>query len=995
MNGHNHNRHHANKSAIRIPQGNNVTNRSSNNNYVSYNTNKTSSIEQQQNQQPRTNSVQIINNSIQQQQVPQFSYNPLYMDPTHYSSDGHREDKHHNNLDELNGNHRDHGHHLTGDNLLDRDRDRDEEEDILNIIYHYQSESTENSCNKQQEQHHHQLQANFENRDGSDMTSSQYCDRNQLQQQQTVNINDSTNNNVIQTSSFVSRKQDIVGQFGAIQRPQSRPQSALGSSQYRSQQQQQSFQIQAYNDVNMAQQFPQIVSLCSAPSNNNKQRRKIEQDQIGSKKRLNNNHSTHNFNTQFQQQQFTLTSSNPANGSQIDLSEECNGLFVEYQTNRNSLGGLEELNSLNVSNCDGETLEEHINILSNEDCFATNDDLHDFGIGSTNDHFLNMLFLNNNNQTINSSGNVLQSSQQLNNQNTIDNLNQINITPSNSSSQLDSQHITGNISNQVVCEQQQQSSKQLEGRVQSPSRPAPMNQIAPAISSKIKTTKGKKNNNTSNKQVDCNNDPLGSKSSKSVDRKQSGSGKRKNSQKTETNYEINASQNKIATTNTNKRLMPKKHGGQQHQTMCNKQVGKKTTSSTASLNTSTSASPWMASPSSTSNTSIGSAMSPSSNSQFEYEAPYRLQLENLRRKLKMDIVPISTTTTIVGDQATNSQGNNKQNSISRVMNHQANLTSLNIFQTAQSNLEQQQSSNFSDQIDPRTTGTNGNTIYVSQQQQKRPNNLSCATTYVIARSIDSHNFETNGTVYLRTPNGLVPINSDRRSNLPIVNLAPETDIDYSNSSTTSSSNSNQPTTGTSTIITTNLTNQSGPTSVILRAGPLNDNINSSTNNNNNNTNRDSNNGEPSVTGNQVEAARLVLSSNHDSRIGSIVASMKGGKNGIIDDQSLLGGQIIRNTDCTDQALAAVGPVSDITQQVILSDPTTGQSNYCNNDRQQNDLVVESSQYQQHVNASSIQQQQQQQHTFTSREPAMQLDREASSSLTIKSLPSEPSINVSN
>lgn len=1000
MNGHSHNqqRHQANKSAIRIPQGNNETNRSLSNNYISYSTNKTSLIEQQQ--QHRTTDIQLINNSIQQQQqVPQFSYNPLYMGPVqHYSNDAQREDKSQNNLDELTEHHeRHHGEHMTtGDNLLDRDRD--EEEDVLNDIYHYQSDSTENSCNKHQ--HHNQLQATFEHRDGSDM-NSQCCDR--IQQQQSVN-----------TTGFIGRKQDVVGQFGALQRPQSRPISALGSSQCRSQQQQQSFQIQAYSDGSMAQQFPQIMSACQPPNGNNKQKRKVEQDQIGPKRRLNSHQLVNNYNNQFQQQQFTLSSSNPGNGSQIDLSEECNGLFVEYQTNRNSLGGLEELNSLNVSNCDGETLEEHINILSSEDCFATNDDLQDFGIGSTNDHFLNMIFLNNNNnQIMNGCGNVVQSSQQIASQNTIDNLHQISMTPSNSSSHCESQIISGNTnSNQIICEQphQQQPNKQLGDQIQSSSCSDLSNQVVPTASiAKTKATKSTKNTSTSNKLVNNNNndnnnnDSLPSKSSKNVGRKQGGSGKRKAFQQTETSYEMNISQDKIATTNTNKRLMPKKQG---QQTISNKQVGKKINSSTTSLNASTSASPWMASPSSTSNTSISSATSPNSNSQFDYEAPYRQQLENLRKKLKMDVVPMSTAATLVDDQVTNSQvNNNNKNNASRLINQQASLASYNIFHSAQSKVEQQQqqqSTNFSDQIDSLNTVTNiaGNTIFVSQQQQQeqRPNALSCATTYVIARSIDSHNFETNGTVYLRTPNGLVPINSDRRSNLPIVSLATTNDLDYSNSTSSStsssnsnpSSNSNQPTTGTSTITTTNLTNQSGPTSVILRVGPSNDN----NNNTNGNTN---NNDESSVASNRVEAAQILSSTNHNLRGGDdIVGSMKGGKNVAGDDQSLISGQIIGNTDCANQTLATVS-TGDKTHQVIISDPTSSsQSSYCDNERQQNDLIIGTSQYQQHVNAPVIQQQQQQQqHVFASREPAMQLDMESSSCLAIKSLPSDQSINVSN
>jgi len=653
--------------------------------------NKLTLIDQRiQPQQQVQSSIQIMPGaSSMQAQLPLFNYNPLYMGLQHQFNDqtGVVEDK---NMDGL-------SQHINGtDDILGN------EVDIMSDIYNY-SDSTENSCHKQ-----HCV---------SVQTFGQPNEIIPPGEQSQMSANYRGQQPHQQPTSFIqpcSRKQEV--QFTGSPKVAS---ERLPSNSNSCRQQQQSFQQSSqYDNNNNAQTSQNLMSSCA----NQRQRKKFEQEQgrngkLSAQTNFSHQQHSHGCDSGFHQQhQFTIENGN-SSSSQVELSEECTGLFVEYQTNRSSLGGLEELNTLNVANCDSETLEDQINMLASEDCFRTSDDLQDYGVGEGADHLINMLFMSSN-----QSPNEIPSNQQQSTLAADDGLNQVN--PS-----------LYNITNVASAED----SGQFEKPPTSHATEGPQQQVIP----RGKSTNGsyKKGSSVANNKQAANLRQVKDSCKKvNLKRKQSC---------VEMGQSSDMMQNKITTTNTNKRLLPKsKNSSGVQQGIANRQDSKK---SSSVANTT-----WTNSPSSVSNTSICSTMSPSSGSQIEPpEEPYRQQLENLKKKLKMDLAPV-----VDGSQEVQS---------GRLNGASATKDSTPSYQL----------------VKPMTISSNGlsDDIFLSQNSTQKSNGCP---TYLIARSFDSNSaFETNGTIYLRTSNGLVPINSDRRSSMPIVNLC-STDSDYSSASQSSS-----------------------------------------------------------------------------------------------------------------------------------------------------------------------------------------------------------------
>lgn len=482
---------------------------------------------------------------------------------------------------------------------------------------------------------------------------------------------------------------------------------------------------------------------------------------------MNNNLASANFDHQqqqyFQQQQpqFMVASTS---GHPMDVSEECNGgLFVEYQTNRNNLGGLEELHSLNVTNCDSETLEEHINMLSGEDCFAPGDDLQDFAIGSTNDHFLNML-------TLGAAGGSLTTSV-------------MGMGTQNIQSQTDTlcAGMSQTFGSQQVGDQAQTIIRTIDGKSNGELRQHLVMQDEPlgqVIIDKRASCTGKSNQKEPvAKAVQKNGTSKRTKTRKRIGPSNESSryDNRDDESLSITNDDAiraAAVQEKITTTNTNKRLLPAKKNNSTS-TKPREQATKRKGNSSSS---------WTSSPSSSSvsTNSSFSGLSPSSSSQLDMtETPYRQQLENLKKKLKMDAPPppISNDELPSIEKQQDQQKSNiilsqqpDQGYLRTMMNHN-NSINLNggtsaIVMSSQDAANCLQSTNSS-----------------AQKQQ------SCSTTYVIARQIEQpQGFEAApGTIYLRTSNGnLVQLNSDRRS-ATVVQIGRQTETDFTSSSSSSTS----------------------------------------------------------------------------------------------------------------------------------------------------------------------------------------------------------------
>lgn len=428
----------------------------------------------------------------------------------------------------------------------------------------------------------------------------------------------------------------------------------------------------------------------------------IESQQFAS----NQSHLSMQNGNGFQQQQFSLGT------NQIDLSEDCQGLFVEYQNNRNSVDGLEELHSLNVTNCDSDALEQHINMTSSDDCFPSHDDLSDFGI-SSGDNLLNILFNHNNSTSLIGNGNITT--------NQANRSNQPNVNVGQYDQSIDCNSLGGGDNGARSSE-----------------------------ISKTTTTISKKPNKKGNNQ---------SASTSKIDPKKannsSGIGNRRKDQSTSIE---SSSQNKITTLNTNKRLLPKKSSQSFSQT-------NKTTTQSKKPSTNTN---WMASPSSTSiNSNTSGTMSPSSNSQLDYEDPYRQQLDNLRKKLKMDVIPIPSE-----DSPPTSNSNQTNFSHPQFQNTNTIIT------TQASDVPNTITISKAPSLVPGTT-IDGNGLNITNNGN---------VTYVLARPMnDGQKFDLNTPVFLHTPNGLLPLSrTDRGISIPVSAIGNQQRLEF-NSSTVSNS----------------------------------------------------------------------------------------------------------------------------------------------------------------------------------------------------------------
>ena len=456
------------------------------------------------------------------------------------------------------------------------------------------------------------------------------------------------------------------------------------------------------------------------------------------------NHHQQVFHVQQQQQQ------------QLDLLEECGGgggggLFVEYQNNRNSLEGLEELHSLNVTNCDSDTLEEHMNhMLSNsEDCFGVGEDYQDFGMNGAHDNFADMFIMN-------TSTNQHSHHQQL--------------VPAAASQPMQpqqqvgaSQMLAGQTNNSVqqtdnMIQQQQKQTSQFSSSDQTKmdhmNRPIQMivngqtsqlrkemtktktrDEITPETTATALASKKASNTQThcgSTPRLQTNNKKLVNNKRKvncggtaarntNSNTKNSGGKQQQLQEKTPNLENLNNNPNRRLLS-TNKKSSTNLQRQQQQATSATKTF-EKTNS-------------WMVSPSSsstTSNISNSSVLSPSSVMQIEYETPYKQQLDNLRKKLKMDVMPNQVDKNRV--VSTKSEEH---------LSHQTNLSN--------STASQQQ-------IRVAATGhdeTSGIVETASNSYFVQPTSQRQSFEQADQQQRDDNN---RSTFYLKTPNGLVPINS--------------------------------------------------------------------------------------------------------------------------------------------------------------------------------------------------------------------------------------------
>lgn len=713
--------------------------------------NKTSLIEQQTNIQLLPNVGSPLQH--QQQQFPQhFNYNPLYIQQSQHESrfssnsrqDQHASDSDGKNADAL------HSNQLAGD--VDDDQQHllnEADEDVLNDIYHYSSTAEAAGYNKHQQQHCQtmtnfgaQLQRDATNATGADHDSlAQFCDRAQQNHSSTGYLQASHLNGLRKQQETLP----ATNSTGQQQQQQQRNRQHLNSSQGNRTNNLQAPPFQQQSIVTQQSSGFDATNKLSAPTNNGamRQRRKPadQTDATSGRKRLiSSNHVAMGPNFSdvsngggFQQQQFApehntanLTGINlqfSSHTNQMDLADEC--LFVEYQTNRNSLGVLEELNSLNVTNCDSETFDEHLNM---EDCFETNDDFQDL---CSNDPYLNMLLMN--------SGAAHSITPQPIESNQSTNMCQMNGGP------FSSVESVGMLQPNNAAEQA--ASKQVPSELQA-------NQQHVQEVQKSNEKRGRSRKGGSNKQQVPNKqserEPGAADSKRPVARRKGpqNSSQDLNMANDEPSFVEVSKQFKIATTNTNKRLLPKKSSAQ----LARQAPEMKKTATVGTANSS-----CMASPSSTSNTSNGSALSPSSSSQFDYQA--------LRKKLKIDVEPQLS-------QATN----NRSTGAAKPKN--PGKPQPNPMATTRTKMCQYS-------VAPGAANSLDQTIYLtpaSNMNQSVSNGSSIqkqgvgSTTYVIARPFEaSHSFDA-GTVYLRTSNGLVPVNQGANSGLSLVSLGTEQEL---------------------------------------------------------------------------------------------------------------------------------------------------------------------------------------------------------------------------
>lgn len=424
---------------------------------------------------------------------------------------------------------------------------------------------------------------------------------------------------------------------------------------------------QMYGSAQYNQVTSELQAQCQT-SNSARQRRRnmIEQQQDGACN-----------NVSSQQRPYMLATG-------VDASEE---IFSDYQNGRVSLGMSEELQQLNHSiNCDNESIEEQINMLSNEDFMgSTNVDQMDYNNFASNDQFLNMLFSGPNNQLnctpINTSSNNLQ--QQLNGQlsngsgakQQTHNLIQTPGTGSNktpdgcmqNSSSINPSHKQQQ-DRSALAQTSQRSSNQSQDTNQNKSQSQVKNISSKQTKAKNtpKNRKNVSNASASNKGFACNetSDPKNSTkhNKKSSSRNKSGSTNRPQQQQNASGTQVNSltyssgnnesdTELRITTSNTNKRLMPKKTASNPRSCSYNNLTALRRDTYVNSS--------CVTSPTSTSNTSNSSILSPTSsnntNQLAEHENSYKVQLDNLRKKLKMDVAPA-----VVSSQASQVMDKNRQ-----------------------------------------------------------------------------------------------------------------------------------------------------------------------------------------------------------------------------------------------------------------------------------------------------------------------------------------------
>lgn len=495
---------------------------------------------------------------------------------------------------------------------------------------------------------------------------------------------------------------------------------------------------------------------------------------------VNLNNDAEQFQGQGHQQQFFVASG-------VDNSEE--PMFADYQSNRVTLGISDDLHNMNVINCDNETLEEQINMLSNEDFMTTpHGDQIDYHGFASNDQFLNMLF---------SGAGCTNSTTAQTNGNSANNINgSLNIQTTNATSKISRCNIASISPNQLqkqqeppvvvslstTTQQSQVSQNSKEERIGPKARES-KNQSSKEQSKKLSKTSKRKDKSSQLCQAPAGTvSSGGGKSTNKYGKK--GSSQTKTSllsqppganPSTTINDIDNGSEFKIATANTNKRLMPKKTGNAARNLHNNINPIRRDMYANNSCITS---------PTSTSNTSNSSVVSPNAN-QFEHESSYKLQLDNLRKKLKMDVVPVSSKS-LVDPNSSSIQANSAISLIATTTsNHHQN-------QTQQQQLQDTTSGGYhpqhhiqhhhqipiqvlvrggvnSQNLVPTNCSTakirssqsnlvqNNNDNIINKQSPIGNNNNS--TTYVIAKPIEGQPLDPNhgSTIYVSTSSGLMQV----------------------------------------------------------------------------------------------------------------------------------------------------------------------------------------------------------------------------------------------
>lgn len=439
-----------------------------------------------------------------------------------------------------------------------------------------------------------------------------------------------------------------------------------------------------YGSVQYEQMTSEMANNQCQTNNSARQRRRSVSEQ-GQQNQPQDTSGNTNSSQQQQQQQFLIASG-------VEGSEE---MFSEFQNNSMPLGITEELQQLNHTiNCDNETLEEQINMLSNEDFMSSSHvdqmDYHNF---TSNDQFLNMLFSGANNQLTctQSSSSTTNGLQQQPNGNLVNGSGLIHLAGSgpnkvndggnmgtlNSTSIDHTQKRQQDQSDNVSSSLQQQFASHLQDVSQNKSQ---VKNVATnrqtAIKKSTRNRKSTLKSPSGNRLAGCNVDAKNPvKSNKKTSSKTKGGPANRSELMQSPIDQVNASDHnnnnnnndcvRITTANTNKRLMPKKTTAipREHPHHNSVALRRETYVNNSCVT----------SPTSTSNTSNSSTLSPSSanntNQLAEHENSYKVQLDKLRKKLKMDVAP-----TVVSSQSPPPQTMGR--SPSQSLHHQNSTISL-------------------------------------------------------------------------------------------------------------------------------------------------------------------------------------------------------------------------------------------------------------------------------------------------------------------------------